>query len=1110
MTKRPRTINNISSQMFDVRPTNTHGEVNWGRVHAIKRTDYTAQRNAYIPKKDDRKQQEDCPKEVVIDEKEKASTSTESFLSKKVLNEDIEKIQKKEKKSIKIVRPGERIAIPDFFFQDEEQKNSNSERRNFARKTTEGAKIKKSFYTSVKKGEGTKEVSQSVDIQEKTTQKNEEETHQEVEKRSDVTNDAGGSWKKEVDSETVKVSLVKKPRQEKVSPRAVTPERNPFRTVEGSQKKKEVLVQKDDEINSWAKTAQEKAWLAQELQSKNFEVGNHSTQLQKKHDQRVGNGIEGEKSTNYDYHKTISWVKTAQERVLQKQEIRGRKIIDDRQAQEKNLFKKDQQQHLQTKNLFVEQRNVEQEGGAKSAETSHGNKHATVYTQKKENPTKTKEEDDEKMRAWFNKKEKKVLSEEKIEKSAQPRSLWKWLSKKVSKRSQYKDYKRIRSRSLLKTESRTIFRRFAIGAVCIAFCVGMATYVNKAIVVKGAVLGASNSAQKSLEEAIGALRNQDFDTSQTALINAAEDFSLASKEMDSLGATIVDMSRYIPVVSQMSSGKNMASAGENLSKAAASFAVVGKEVTQIQNPFTKDTEGDKTLLDRLFVIEENLNQAHIALVQAEQDLSKVKNKHVPEEYREQFVALRTSMPLVVSVVEKVLDNTHVLEDVFGKNGPRKYLFLFQNNHEIRPTGGFIGSYAIVDISNGVIRDFFVDGIFNPDGQLRDKIVPPIPIQKVSASWSLHDSNWFPHFPLSAQKAMTFYEKTGGSTVDGVIAVTPEVIKDMLKVTGPINMPQYDVVLSAENFVEKTQYEVEVEYDKEENSPKKILDDMAPILLEKMFSSAKNTDGAMGIVNLFSKAIKEKNLLLYARNEGMQEIIEKNGWGGIMQETQYDYLSVINTNINGYKTDGVVDETIDLESEIDNDGRIVNTVTITRKHRGGYEDYEWWNKVNADYMRVYVPKGAQLIEAKGYTQEVVEPPLDYDALGFERDEDVARQESAMRIDQESGTKIYEENNKTVFANWVYVSPQETVTVTYKYVLPFYVDVHETEDGTYFPHSMLVQKQSGAMRTNLTTKISLPENYVFYWVSQEEERGKQELSTQMNLNKDVYIGFIAKKE
>jgi len=102
---------------------------------------------------------------------------------------------------------------------------------------------------------------------------------------------------------------------------------------------------------------------------------------------------------------------------------------------------------------------------------------------------------------------------------------------------------------------------------------------------------------------------------------------------------------------------------------------------------------------------------------------------------------------------------------------------------------------LLTIDQGAIKSLFVDGIFNVDGQLHEKIIPPRPIQKISTAWSMHDANWFADFPTSAQKIQWFYEKTGGPTTDGIISLTPTLIERLLGLTGPIPMPEHDVLLS---------------------------------------------------------------------------------------------------------------------------------------------------------------------------------------------------------------------------------------------------------------------------------------------------------------------------
>jgi hypothetical protein len=238
------------------------------------------------------------------------------------------------------------------------------------------------------------------------------------------------------------------------------------------------------------------------------------------------------------------------------------------------------------------------------------------------------------------------------------------------------------------------------------------------------------------------------------------------------------------------------------------------------------------------------------------------------------------------------------------------------------------------MKDGKIRKFFVNGIFDPDGQLKEKIVPPVPLQKVSAAWSLHDSNWSPDFPTAARKAMYFYEKTGGSSVDGVIALTPDIVRDLVGIFGPIEMPAYGVTLTRDNFVEAVQEEVEVKYDREENQPKKILSDLAPILLEKIFST-RDPKVLFAVFDALTNRLNQKDILLFARDDAAETDIETLGWSGKVEDAPFDYLSVIDTNINGYKTDAVVRESISHEADIHDDGSVVDTVRITRKVREGH-------------------------------------------------------------------------------------------------------------------------------------------------------------------------------
>jgi hypothetical protein len=189
-----------------------------------------------------------------------------------------------------------------------------------------------------------------------------------------------------------------------------------------------------------------------------------------------------------------------------------------------------------------------------------------------------------------------------------------------------------------------------------------------------------------------------------------------------------------------------------------------------------------------------------------------------------------------------------------------------------------------------------------------------------------------------------------------------------------------------------------------------------------------------MAGIFVDGLNQQQMLLYTRNQDTEKLITDAGWSGKIQETPRDYLSVINTNVNGFKTDGIIDDTITHTATIADDGSVVVTTKITRTHKGGNTPYDWWNRVNSNYMRVYVPLGSQLLSAMGQTREFPPEPLDYNALGFKRDKDVVAEEQNIHIDDATGTRIGEEFGKTVFGNWVYVSPGESVAVEYTYMLP----------------------------------------------------------------------------
>lgn len=457
-------------------------------------------------------------------------------------------------------------------------------------------------------------------------------------------------------------------------------------------------------------------------------------------------------------------------------------------------------------------------------------------------------------------------------------------------------------------------------------------------------------------------------------------------------------------------------------------------------------------------------------------------------------------------IKDLVGSFEEFKSILGFDWPKKYLLVFQNPSESRATGGFIGSVGILTIDKGKIESIKLNDVYNIDGQLTGNIEPPRPIKKISSSWSLHDSNWFFDFPASAEKINWLYGKAGGETMDGVIAINPKVVLDILKAIGPVKIEKYGVELTENNFIELTQTQVESEYDKTVNQPKLFLADFLGQLKGKFDDLPAYKKISM--VKNFIVNLDQKDIQVNFKDSGSQAFIEDHNWAGKANNSEKDYLAIVHSSINGFKTDAVMDEDAALSSEIAEDGSVINTLTITRTHKGDESMDDWYKRVNSDYLRVYVPRGSELIEAKGMTKDdyfVKDPAIDYS--NFTKDELVKEEENSKKVDSKNNVEILEEAGKTVFASWVYVSMGESATVSYRYKLPFKVDFNAPEAaGSY---SILFQKQSGARLKAIAHEISFPDNWkiIGNYANFTEESGK--ISEVLDMESDKFSGVIFEK-
>ena len=236
------------------------------------------------------------------------------------------------------------------------------------------------------------------------------------------------------------------------------------------------------------------------------------------------------------------------------------------------------------------------------------------------------------------------------------------------------------------------------------------------------------------------------------------------------------------------------------------------------------------------------------------------------------------------------------------------------------------------------------------------------------------------------------------------------------------MSNYGVTLTSDNFVEMTQLETSVYYDKVLNTPKQMLADFVPILLQRLSGISK--DKLPLLLQALQNNLAEKQIALYARDTNLEQQLDNFHWTGNIVPTDRDYLSVINSNLGGTKTDLFIDQSISLNSSVDEAGNITNTLSITRTNKmpqmAGTE--------NVDYMRIFVPQGARLISNLGFDYKTVDTTA---SQGYEMDPQVLEWEKNSVKDTLTNTAIGQEAGKTYFGNWLTTQGGETKTVKLVY-------------------------------------------------------------------------------
>lgn len=561
-----------------------------------------------------------------------------------------------------------------------------------------------------------------------------------------------------------------------------------------------------------------------------------------------------------------------------------------------------------------------------------------------------------------------------------------------------------------------------------------------------------------IAQGVALVHAKDFEHAITLFQTARQTFSSIQNNTwfasGSLGSSAVEDPLFTAGNAVIEGGKYLATAGSLFAQSAKNMGSIPKNFFEAnRNEYNPATHPSltATLKKELPLIEQSVKE----LANANSAIQKIPETFVPEDVREKFRFARDALATSTKLLTDILSQMPAILTLLADEKPHKFLVLLQNNDELRPTGGFIGNFMILETQNGYISKMEVKDVYSADHQLKEPPSPPPEIEFVNTKWYLRDSNYSMHFPASAEKALWFLDQEINIKADTVIAIDATFIQDLLDITGPVKIPSLSRPIRSTNFNQIISYIVESKLAGRED-PKAILREFMPEFEKSLF---KNVD-PISLLPFLSSAIQKKHLLAYSTNKDIQEFFRANSLTGEIKITpnQEDYLAVAHSNIGGNKSDPYILETIQHDTYLNADGTIENTVTITRKNTWssetekniraiiqsfGFKDISngVWEILgrsrNLHMLRIYVPKDAKLLAGS---------------------------------DSETKTIYDPDTQKTYFSTKMEVPVGQSRTVKIRYLLPF--KLHLSPAAKY---TLNIQKQPGQKNITFVKKI-LPESGV----------------------------------
>lgn len=488
------------------------------------------------------------------------------------------------------------------------------------------------------------------------------------------------------------------------------------------------------------------------------------------------------------------------------------------------------------------------------------------------------------------------------------------------------------------------------------------------------------------------------------------------------------------------------------------------------------------------------------LANTKNSLLKLEEMRAQKELPKNIDAKIDKISYLLSVFENTVDS---YPELLGFNGDKKYLLFFQNNMEIRPGGGFIGSYATVDVKEGRIGKLEIHDIYDADGKLKTHVEPPFGLKRYGgvAHWFLRDTNFDIDTISNAAAAASILKLETGEHVDGVISIDTNFIKNILAAIGPVDVIDYKEKVSVDNFYLLTQSHVEDNFFPGSTQKKDFLRSLLQSILTKL--SDKNDASYLAISSQVEKSIKEKHLYFVFENEAIEKTFSLNNLSGTILDVRrkvdnsvMDAFGVVDANIGANKSNYYLKRAIAQNVTVSDSGLVNLAATVSYNNTSTKSDKFGGDYKN--YVRFILPSGADLksVSIDGRDTGIIPAitnPTQYQSSIFTTPKEIEIESS--QIDQ-----------KEIAGFYLVVPMGSTKNVTINYTIPQSINI----SSPAFEYALRIFKQPGTDADPYSLVLNYPNKFKTYALARDviDLGGKVTYEAKLNEDKDIRIQFSQK--